>query len=322
MKDSGIADKVEQQARSILRNSDVRHVVLGLSGGADSVALLCCLLRLGLKVDAVHCNFHLRGEESNRDMVFCQNLCRRLNMPLDVVHFDVPAYRQAHNLSTEEACRELRYDYFRERMAATGADRIAVAHHADDNIETMFLNLFRGAGISGLRAMLPDANGIIRPLITTTRQEILTYLEYAGQDYIVDSTNLSSDYRRNFIRNELLPAIESRWTGARKAMINTISNLQSDERALNAVAEQWLNAENDNYLSYDTIRSAPDMQWLLHRWLSRYGCRANVAREISGQMSQGRPANGKRWKAQSGTILATRKGLEYIPMPDSSITNS
>lgn len=310
MTHSRIIGKIEQQARAIL--GTVNHVVLGLSGGADSVALLLILKRLGIKTDAVHCNFHLRGEESDRDMEFCRKLSEKTDTPLDIVHFNVPDYVSAHNVSTEVACRELRYRYFRSRMSETGAVRIAVAHHADDNIETMLLNLFRGCGISGLRGMLPDANGIIRPLITATRSEILEYLEELQQNFIIDSTNLLSDYRRNFIRNELLPLIETRWSGVRKAMTSTIANLQADDAVLSAVATQFIaRLEDTDTLPYRLLKECDNPEWLLHRWLGRYRARTNIAREIAVAMQSGRPQSGKTWRTPAGTILATRSALHF-----------
>ena len=199
MKHSALTAKIHQQVRALMPG--IQSVILGLSGGADSVALLYVLRNIGVRIRAVHCNFHLRGAESDRDMNFCIELCRGLDVP----------------------CRELRYEYFHKKLKETGMDRIAVAHHADDNIETLFLNLFRGCGIDGLRGMLPDANNVVRPLLHVTRAEILQYLDVIGQAYVTDSTNLQSDYRRNFIRNELLPLIETQWTGARKAITSTIS---------------------------------------------------------------------------------------------------
>ena len=303
---SRITAKVEQEARSIL--GPVRKVLLGLSGGADSVALFRVLLRLGVEVVPVHCNFHLRGAESDRDMAFCEKLCEQFGLPLDIIHFDVVEYERKHHVSTEVACRELRYAYFRDTMRRMDAERVAVAHHADDNIETMFLNLFRGSGIRGLRGMLPDAHGIIRPLLTTTRTEILEYLKVLGQDYVTDSTNLESDYRRNYIRNELLPSIETRFPGARKAMTLTIGNLRSDDGALE---HTWKDIEDSledpDTLPYKLIKS----EWMLHRWLSRYGCRANIAREIAGKLRAGRPDTGKRWQAAGGWIIATRTALHF-----------
>ncbi len=307
-----IVCKVEQQAREILGR--VKHVVLGLSGGADSVALLRLLLRSGITVEAIHCNFHLRGEEADRDMTFCERLCSQMQIPLDTVHFDVARYAATHHVGTEEACRDLRYSYFHDRLLATGAERIAVAHHADDNIETLLLNLFRGTGITGLRGMLPDANGVIRPLLTSTRAEILAYLNALEQDYIIDSSNLDTDYRRNYIRNELLPAIESRWTGVRKSIGNTLSNLRSDAEALQAFSKRESeNLSDQDAMSYRQLRESGCAEWLLHQWLARYGAKANVAREIAAQLRNGRPANGKRWLTPSGTITASRTSLHFMP---------
>lgn len=122
-----------------------------LSGGADSVCLLRLMLQLGYKVHAVHCNFHLRGEESQRDECFCQQLCKDLGVTLHLVHFDTKTYAETHKVSIEMAARELRYDYFEQLRMSIGAASIAVAHHRDDNVETVLMNLIRGTGIHGDR---------------------------------------------------------------------------------------------------------------------------------------------------------------------------
>lgn len=291
----------------------ITSAIVGLSGGADSVALLYMLRNIGVRVRAVHCNFHLRGAESDRDMNFCIELCRGLDVPLDIVHFDVPEYQTTHNVSLEVACRELRYEYFHRMLQETGFDRIAVAHHADDNIETLFLNLFRGCGIDGLRGMLPDANNVVRPLLHVTRAEILQYLDVIGQTYVTDSTNLQSDYRRNFIRNELLPLIESQWAGARKAITSTISNLRSDSEALGMLSARELGSLQDpSVLPYNMLQESAAPQWLLHKWLTRYGTKSNIAREIIAAFADGRPETGKQWCVRDGIIRATRTALRFI----------
>lgn len=311
MKHSALTAKIHQQARALMPG--IQSVILGLSGGADSVALLHILKNIGVRIMAVHCNFHLRGEESDRDMNFCIELCRGLDVPLDIVHFDVPAYQNAHNVSLEVACRELRYEYFYRMLQETGFDRIAVAHHADDNIETLFLNLLRGCGIDGLRGMLPDANNVVRPLLLVTRAEILQYLDVIGQTYVTDSTNLQSDYRRNFIRNELLPLIETQWTGARKAITSTISNLRSDSEALDMlVARELGSLQDQSVLPYQVLKESAAPQWLLHKWLTRYGTKTNIVREIMAAFTAGRPQTGKQWCVRDGIIRATRTALRFI----------
>jgi len=184
-------------------------VAVGLSGGADSVALLRVLVSLGVKVEAYHCNFHLRGAESDRDEQFCRDLCRQMGIPLAIRHFDVAARMAGTGESVEMACRELRYGWWR----SSGVGTLAVAHHADDNAETLLLNLMRGTGLRGLKGMLPRNGHIIRPLLCVGREEILEYLESIDQDYVTDSTNAACEYRRNRIRNRLLPVFEEAFPG-------------------------------------------------------------------------------------------------------------
>ena len=200
-------------------------VLVALSGGADSVALLRVLLALGYDCRAAHCNFHLRGDESNRDERFVVELCQCLDVPLEVKHFDVPAYMQEHGVSLEMACRELRYEWFEELRREHGCQCIAVAHHSDDNIETFFLNALRGTGIAGLTGMKSRNGNVVRPLLCVSRNDILEWLDSIGQKFVTDSTNLENDVRRNRLRNVVLPAIYGEFEGARLSLLKTIENM-------------------------------------------------------------------------------------------------
>ncbi len=184
------------------------RLLVALSGGADSVALLRVLLSLGYGCEAAHCNFHLRGEESNRDEAFVRHLCERLKVPLHVVHFDTESHAQSRHISIEMAARELRYAYFGELAEETGSSAVAVAHHRDDSVETFLLNLIRGTGINGLKGIPPKNGKVVRPLLAVSRREILAYLAELGQDYVTDSTNLQDEYTRNKIRLNILPLME------------------------------------------------------------------------------------------------------------------
>lgn len=188
--------------------ADNAKVLVTLSGGADSVALLRVLLHLGYTCHAVHCNFHLRGEESNRDEQFVTALCHTLDVECEVVHFDTLAYATEHKISVEMAARELRYEAFERLRQAYGYDAIAVAHHQDDAVETLLLNLIRGAGINGLTGMKVKNGPIVRPLLCLTRDEVIGYLDHLGQTYVTDSTNLTDMYARNKVRLQLLPLME------------------------------------------------------------------------------------------------------------------
>lgn len=224
---------LETSVEKIIKEADVKSLIIAVSGGADSVALLtaCCSIstRLGLRIEAVNCNFHLRGKESNRDSEFTARLCEALGVKLHAIEYNVDDYINEHPvISTEMACRELRYrDFF--RIAEDGKfDRVAVAHNADDDIETMMLNMLRGSGSRGLKGMDIDNGKVIRPLLSISRAEIEKYLESSGIDYITDSSNLTNAYRRNFIRHDVLPLLEQRWHGARKSLSKTISIMKEE----------------------------------------------------------------------------------------------
>ncbi len=183
------------------------RVLVALSGGADSVALLRLLLDSGTDLACLHCNFHLRGEESRRDELFVRQLCQELGVELHVKHFDTAPYARSKGLSIEMAARELRYAWFREMLAQLGAQHIAVAHHMDDQAETVLLNLLRGTSIRGICGMRPVNGHVIRPLLGFTRQQLLDHLSALGQPYVTDSTNNEADCQRNKLRLEVIPLL-------------------------------------------------------------------------------------------------------------------
>ena len=183
------------------------HLV-ALSGGADSVALLLLLKELGYRIEAIHCNFHLRGAESDADEQFCVTLCKQEGIPLHRVHFDTKYYAETHGVSIEMAARELRYAYFETLRNDMKAAEICVAHHREDSIETVLLNMIRGTGIDGLTGIAPRRGHIVRPLLEETKKALLAYLESRNQRYVTDSSNLVADVKRNKVRLQLLPLLE------------------------------------------------------------------------------------------------------------------
>lgn len=209
--------------------ADGDKVIVTLSGGADSVALLSVLVKLGYDCIAAHCNFHLRGDESDRDCQFAQSLAQSLGVECLIKHFDVAQYEHEHKVSTEMACRELRYEWFEQLRQQYAPAVIAVAHHRDDNIETFFLNLLRGTGIAGLTGMAPRNGHVIRPMLNCTRQDIEQYLADNGLGYVTDSTNALNDYRRNRIRNIIMPMLNEQFPGASQAIASTIEMLRDNE---------------------------------------------------------------------------------------------
>ena len=189
-----------------------KPVLVALSGGADSVSLLDVLLQAGYTCVAAHCNFHLRGEESNRDEAFVRDLCKQMNVELEVTDFDTIEYARTHEVSIEVAARELRYRWFDEMARKHGCQAVCVAHHQNDQAETILLNLKRGTGIRGLAGMrpvsanpiVPESVPIVRPLLCTTRGYIEHYLKDKRHlNWVTDSTNSDTSITRNAIREQL-----------------------------------------------------------------------------------------------------------------------
>ena len=229
------------QKYDMLKSGDT--VVCGLSGGADSVALLLALFslkdRLGIQVEALHVNHCLRGAESDRDENFCRELCKRKAIVFNAVSCDVSGYAVKNSLSVEEAARKLRYSVFKEY---TAHKKIATAHNANDALETAILNLARGTGIKGIASIPPVRDNIVRPLLGVTRAEIEEFLVKEGQDYVTDSTNLSDDYTRNKIRHKIVPLLGELNSSVIETSINSLNTLRDENAFIESVA-------NDAYSS-------------------------------------------------------------------------
>lgn len=235
------------------------RIVVAVSGGADSVALLDALSASGFTCVAAHCNFHLRGDESDRDMEHVRDIARRLGVDLHIRHFDVPAQMSATGQSVEMACRELRYAWFEQLLVSVGATVVAVGHHREDQAETFMLNLLRGTGIAGLTGMAPRNGNIVRPLLTLSRNDITEYLHTRGLDFVNDSSNASSAYKRNRLRNTVLPTIERQFDGAVDGILATMSHV-TDNRRLYDYAVQALiapySADNGAVINLDALTEA------------------------------------------------------------------
>lgn len=214
------------------------RIIVALSGGADSVALLRILHTLGYDCEAAHCNFHLRGAESDRDEMFVRELCKTIRIPLHTIDFATEQYAIEKKISIEMAARELRYQWFAEIKEKTKADVIAVAHHQDDSAETVLLNLIRGTGINGLLGIRPKNGDIVRPLLCISRKEITDYLQNAGQKYMTDSTNLQDEYTRNKIRLNLLPLMQEINPLVKEHIIDTSNYLNDVNRIYNKGIEE------------------------------------------------------------------------------------
>ena len=279
-------------------------VLVALSGGADSTALLLMMKELGCKIEALHCNFHLRGEESNRDQTFVEELCKELDVPLSVRHFNTEEVAKERGISIEMAARDLRYDWFREEMKAKKATYVAVAHHRDDQAETLLLNLLRGTGLRGLAGMSPKHDGIIRPLLCLSREEILKYLESRGQSYVVDSSNSERAYLRNRIRLDLIPLLQSINPSAVEHLCLAQDNVRESIPYYIKGVETSFKELGITATSFPL--NALASRTLLHEWLSGKGFNQAQEEEMLRSDENG---VGKMWHSKSHTILLDRKAL-------------
>lgn len=237
---------LEQKARKTLEKygmlEGVRHVVVGLSGGADSVSLLHYLAGLreeaGFSLTALHLNHLLRGDEALRDENYAKELCAALGIEISVYHLPIADIAKERGVSFETAGRDERYRLFEEEAAKYGGV-VATAHTASDAAETLLFNLMRGSGLAGLCAIPPRRGIYIRPLIDCLREEIEDYCTAYGLSYVTDSTNLSTDYARNRVRLELLPYMKEHFNpGVVEAFARTAALLREDEAALTALVPE------------------------------------------------------------------------------------
>jgi len=315
--------------RHQLLNSRHRYLV-ALSGGADSVCLLRVLSSLGYEVEAVHCNFHLRGEESDRDEHFCEQLCKEQNTPFHRVHFDTQTFANLHHLSIEMAARELRYQYFHQLSQSIDIQGVCVAHHLDDNVETILMNLVRGTGIHGLTGMRPSsflpvktAEGegssvlLLRPLLCASRREIEDYLADCGVMFVTDSSNLVPDVMRNKIRLQVLPLLHEVNPSASENIALTAERMERVEELFNeALQERCQRAmvdETDNLKTF-RIDELTANEYVLFTCLHRYGFSASLCEYMHASLLA-RSADAMRryeslqWESMSHVAVADRGEL-------------
>ena len=243
------------------------RVLCAVSGGADSVCLLAALYRLreklGFALNAAHYNHNLRGEESHRDEAFVRELVndRFPGVELFVGGGDVAAEAKLRGAGLEETARALRYAFLEETAAVVGCDRIAAAHTADDNAETVLLHLARGTGLQGLTGIAPMRGKLIRPLLTTTRAEVEAFLKENHLPHVEDSTNSDDRYARNRVRHQVMPVLESLYPGFARRLTENAASLREDEAYLSAqaakLAEQAEQTGNGLSISASVLADAP-----------------------------------------------------------------
>lgn len=225
--------------------------VVGLSGGADSVMLLLALSRLKLegrvgRIVAVHINHMIRGEEADRDEEFCRSLAARLDVPFRSYRIDIPHIAELRKKGIEETARDERYRVFFETAREEGLRSVAIAHNATDNLETILINMMRGAGIDGAAGIPPVRDNVIRPLINLTKAEITSLLSSSDIPYVTDSTNESTEYTRNYVRLEILPRLRHLSPEPEKMASRLSRNLRSDASILEEITSEYVSLHYRN----------------------------------------------------------------------------
>lgn len=302
---------VSEQLKKLGLSEKTDKIIVAVSGGPDSVALLHILLRLNYDCIAAHCNFHLRMEESDADETFVRNFCKELKVELHCIEFETVKYAFENKMSVEMAARELRYAWFEKKAAETRATAIATGHHADDNVETLLLNLMRGTGIKGLTGIPPRNGKIIRPLLGCTRSEIIRYLNDNQLHYRTDATNLQNDYIRNKIRNVILPQLEEINPSIKHTLTKTINILggirrfyeQAIEEKKKSVVE---NSGNQTIINIEKLLSTASPELLLFEILYPIGFHPAVIEQIVNCLN-GEP--GKLFYAENYRLLKDRNHL-------------
>ena len=287
--------------------SGEKPVVVGISGGADSVALLHILVSLGYKCIAAHCNFNLRGDESFRDEQFTIDFTKRLQVPLCKISFETNKYAQENRLSVEMAARELRYRWFEELLNTYDADAVAVAHHRDDSVETLLINLTRGSGLTGLTGIKPKNGNVVRPLLCVSREDIYAYIENNGLEYVTDSSNSSDIYTRNFIRLKVIPLLEEINPSVKASLARTANHLYDASLIYNhSIEEARRVIIQSNRLSISALLSFPAPATILYEMLKPYGFSRTVCESIFTVLEKD---SGKIFYSSTHRLLKDRSDL-------------
>ena len=309
--------KIEQFIEQKELMSKNQLYLVALSGGADSVALLLVLKKLGYNIEAAHCNFHLRGEESDRDEDFCKNLCRELDIKLHLAHFDTQTNASLHGISIEMAARNLRYNYFEALLKDINASAVCVAHHKDDSAETLLLNLVRGTGIEGLTGIKSKNNRIVRPFLCVRRNEIINYLEQQNQSFVTDSSNLVNDVQRNKIRLDVMPLLQTINPSVVEHLNQTGEYVEDATAILNATLEQMydrvvlLKTEEQMIVDIERLEKEQSSSYLLWYILKNYGFNAAQIKQISQGLTT---SIGRVWESTTHALTINNNKIIVEPL--------
>lgn len=299
---------------------DQRNITVALSGGKDSMALLHSLLEISkecdITVSAAHFNHLLRGEESFRDENFVVEQCRRFNVPLTVERADVKAYATENKIGIEQAARELRYDFLKRVNKGV----VATAHTASDNLETLLLHIIRGSGLDGLCGIPEKRDIYIRPLLNVSTEEIINYCEQNNIAYVTDSSNLSDEYTRNFLRLNVIPLLKELNPSLDTAVQRLFSAVKEDKRLIDGIVEakaKELNTENGLSVSgvselENAVASRLIMKFLQENGFEVSSDRVELVKDVIHQKGKITLDNGREIAVKNGFLAEVKSNNEKI----------
>ncbi len=289
-------------------------ILLAVSGGIDSMILCDLFLKSNFKFAIAHCNFHLRGEESNRDERFVREYAQKNNIKIHVKDFDTYSYMKEKGKSMQVSAREMRYKWFYELLKEEGYSYIATGHHIDDSIETFFMNILRGTGIAGLHGILQKVNLVVHPLLFTNRAEIVNYQKSNNLEFVEDSSNATTKYTRNKIRHELIPLVKEIAPNFDKIVSKEIERFRETEvvfrSVINDAKTELLEIENQTVkISIEKLKSYVPQKIFMYEILSDFGFNETTINSIEDALLE---TSGKQFFSETHRLVKDRDFLLIV----------
>jgi tRNA(Ile)-lysidine synthase len=293
-------------------------LLIAVSGGVDSVVLCELCQQAGYTFEMAHCNFHLRGEESDRDEKFVQELGEKYNVKVWINHFDTTAYAASKKNSIQEAARELRYGWFNELLAGklNNLSFLLTAHHLDDSIETSMMNFFKGTGIAGLRGILPRQGNIIRPLLFAGKQDLESFARHHSLQWVEDSSNESDKYTRNYFRHQVIPFVQKIYPGAEKNLAQNLTRFRDTEllyhQALDGHKKKLLTVKgNEVQIPVLKLQQVIPFTTVLYEIIRGFGFSSSQTNEVAALLES---ESGRYVQSPTHRVIRNRAWLIIVPV--------